>query len=236
MKHIKTYEEKLSHEEKEKYFKDKFDLYPKKIRKDITYLSEKQGSGYVKYIIETIDYYHMTEEQIHNLRLAVEYDYLDYKDYRDVISIIINSLPYLNNEDYENAIKNNSLSIDSTKQRKFKLAFQKNFKTKIIDISEPYPIAAYKKWFDVNKHDTFNTHDLDEIIGEIPKEYPFGKKYIVGKGRYRGDDNKTLWEKFKNTKRESEFIKVYDESDIHILTPSEIEIIKTKEDVKKFNL
>jgi len=61
---------------------------------------------------------------------------------------------------------------------------------------------------------------------------------LVGNGRYRGDtgSDKTLWENFINTKRESEFIKVHDENKLHILTDDEIDTIKSREEAKRYNI
>jgi len=212
-KYIKTYEEHEEHN------------YPENIRKDIIYLADAQGTGNVGYIIDVIDYYNLTEEQIHNLRLSVDYSYINYQDYRYIVNHIINF---------------NDVG-DSIAEGKFKLSYEKNFKTKVINLTEPYMIVhtnENSRKFDLYKCETLNSHDLSEIIGEIPKEYPFGKKYLLGLGRYRGkfNNNKALWEIYKDTERESQFIEVYDEENIHILTDDEIEIINMKENIKKYNL
>lgn len=195
-------------------------------KNDIKYLAEKQGAiidWSTKYVLQTINYFNITEEQIHNLRLAVEYGYLYYQDYRDIVNSIIH---------YGYVSSSNYLS-----ERKFKAAFEKNFKDKIVKIKKPYPICVetFKGLKSVNDLNSFQVND---IIGEIPKEYPFDKKYVVGMGRYRGEneDKKSLWEKFKGTKRESEFIKIFDEKNIYILTEKDIENIEIKSQADKYNL
>jgi len=77
MKYLKTYEAKW---ETLKWSRD-----------DLDYLSKTQGAGIIRYIEEVMEYYKMDNEQLHNLRLAVEYNYLFYKDFRDVVSEIINN-------------------------------------------------------------------------------------------------------------------------------------------------
>ena len=191
---------------------------------DIEYLAKIQGTGYTKYIQKAIDYFKMSDEQIHNLRLAVEYDYLYFRDFGDVINNILNGRSWASTQN----------------ERKFKMSYEKDFRTKIIEIKKPYPIC-YLTWnkypFDINKHKDLDSFELNDIIGEIPAEYPFGKKYLIGKGRYRCvPDYKTLWEQFRNTNRESEFIKVIDEQSLHILTDEEIEKIELVETTNKLNL
>jgi len=194
---------------------------------DILYLSRMQGSKDISYIKETIDHYKMTTGQIHNLQLAVEYNYLPREDFRNVVNEIINSQDvwhYLESE------------------KMFKIAYEKNFKTKIKKIKKPYPIC-YITWnkykLDPIQYNDLNSFDYNDIIGEIPAEYPFEKKYLVGKGRYRSksnDDNKTLWEKFRNTNRESEFIEVIDEKNLYILTKTDIDKIEIITNANKYNL
>lgn len=61
MKYIKTYESVV-------------DIF--EIPSDIKYLAGVQGTGQIKYIQQAIDYFKMSDEQIHNLKIAVEYNYL----------------------------------------------------------------------------------------------------------------------------------------------------------------
>ena len=216
MKYIKTFENK------DKILED----FSEKAKLDITYLAEKQGTGLewsIGYVLKTINYFNLTEEQIHNLRLAVEYGYLYYRNYRDVINNIIN-LGYIS-------------SLDYWTERKFRIAFETNFKDKIIEIKKPYPICV-QKFKGLKSINDLNSHKANEIIGEIPKEYPLDKKYVVGLGRYRGDneDRKCLWENFINTKRESEFIKVFDEKEIYILSEKDIEDIEIVSQADKYNI
>lgn len=219
MKHLKQYES------------IKKDIQQLEI--DIKYLTN-MSSGYRDYIMKTIDYYKLTEEQIHNLKLAVEYNYLDRHDYSNVINEIINS---------------NDVWHSLTSERKFKDAYETNFKTKIIDLPKPYQIACTNR-FANNLHPylskniedihSLNTHSLFDVIGKIPGYTyitKFETKYLVGIGRYKNEqDNKTLWERYQNTKRESEFIKIYNESDLYILTEKDIEYIETKEIANKYNI
>ena len=213
MKYIKTFENKT-------------------VNKDIVYLAKKQssysGSKSREYVEEVIEYYKMTDEQIHNLRLAIEYEYLDFNDFRNILALIINS----------NKTDTDRIWTYFDSEKKLKKAYQENFKTKIINIEEPYPIC-YLTWnkykWDSTQYD-LESFDFNDIIGEIPKEYPFGKKYLIGKGRYRGDDDTTLWEKYKDTKRESEFIKVVDEKNIYILTEDDIKNCKVINTAKNYNL
>ena len=113
-------------------------------------------------------------------------------------------------------------------------AYESNFKDKIEYLPKPYQIARHKKWKleDTNELDSFHLFD---IIGKIPTI--FGVKYFAGEGRYRNEkDNLTLWERFKNTARESEFIKAYDENDLIILTPEDIEYLEAKSTAHKYNI
>lgn len=211
MKYIKSYEAQEVKETQEEL--------------DIRYLTRVQGAGQISYIKEIIEYYKLTTEQIHNLKLAVDYHYLDRDDFTNVVNQIINS---------------GYVWHYTESERKFKIAYATNFKSKIIKLKKPYQIG-YLTWnkykLDINQHHDLNSHDYNDIIGEIPKEYPFGKKYIIGRGRYRSEkDNKTLWETYKNTKRESEFIQVVDEKDIYILTQQDIENIEAIQSQNKYNL
>ena len=226
MRYIKTYESKVKLSKRDE---------------DIEYLVKIQGTGYVKYIIQVIDFYKMTDEQIHNLKIAVEYRYLPQEDFKNVVSEIINF---------------NKVWHSTSSERAFKIAYEKDFRKKIIRIKKPYPIC-YKTWnrypFEINKkyfdhetdsyinkffYDNLETGDFNDVIGEIPPEYPFDKRYLVGEGRFRGSTgtDKTLWEEFKGKKRESDFIRVFEEKDIHILTEDEIDIIKMRGNAEKYNL
>lgn len=193
------------------------------LEKDINYLSSKLSYQSVDYVKETIEYYKMSDEQIHNLKLAVEYGYLYYEDYRNVVGQVINSKS-----------ESDRVWLYRESERKFKDAYESNFKNKIIKIKKPYPIARYinYKLDDINGLNSFNLYD---VIGKIPTK--FGNKYLAGKGRYRNDKtDKTLWEEFKNTKRESEFIRVYNESELVLLTDKDIEYLQLKEKTDKYNL
>ena len=144
----------------------------------------------------------------------------------------------MNYEFNEVTIMSNQLSTYERKMqdKKFKTAYESNFKNKVIKCEKPYKICArHKSTLD---SDDLYSHDFDEIIGEIPKEYPFGKKYLVGSGRFRGknNDGETLWEHFKNTKRESEFIGVIDEDKLIILTDKDIENIEMRSTANKYNI
>jgi hypothetical protein len=212
MKYIKTYDSNT--------YDTKFNSYSQKIQDDISYLAKKQGTGTIRYIIETIIRYKLTVEQIHNLKLAIEYCYLDVDDFKNVV----NDSTWYNNS-----------------ERLFKIAYEKNFEEKIKKIKKPYPICfiTWNKYpLNIQLHYDLNSHDFSDVIGEIPSEYPFGKKYLVGLGRYRSENNngKTLWEHFKNKKRRSDFIRVFDEKEIYILTPNDIEAIEIGSAANKYNL
>jgi len=192
---------------------------------DIVYLSKSQGTGIISYIEEVINHYKINDEQIHNLKLAVEYSYLSREDFGNVVSQIINS---------------GDVWLYRDSEKKFIKAYEKNFKTKIIEIEKPYPIC-YVTWnkykWDITQNNELNSYIFDDIIGEISAEYPFDKKYVIGKGRYRSKgNNKTLWEEYRNTKRESEFIQVRDEKNLYILTKTDIDNIKIVKDTKKYNI
>lgn len=217
MKYIKTYESTDKKETEEE--------------KDIKYLSRGQssqsGTEARKYVEEVIEYYKLTAEQIHNLKLAIDYNYLSRDDFGTVLNSVIN-LGYMSH-------------YIGDSERKFKIAYNKNFKTKIIKIKKPYPIG-YLTWnkypLKITAAHDLNSHDFNDLIGEIPAEYPVSKKYVIGRGRYRGElnDRKSLWEQYKNTKRESEFIQVVNEKDLYILTPKDIEEIEIMQNQNKYNL
>ena len=224
MKYIKTYEASIF--DNDNTFNTEEDIY---------YIAHKQGSwsgdAAERYVKEVIEYYKMTPEQINNLRLALEYNYLKFDDFRSILGLIINS------------DKDNRVWTYFDSEKKLKIAFKTNFKTKIINIQKPYPIG-YLTWnrykWNIKHYNDLEGFDFSDIIGEIPKEYPFSKKYIVGNGRYRSENrNKrmtTLWEDYKNTKRESEFIKVVDENEIYILTPEDIKQCELIKNADKYNI
>lgn len=216
MKYIKNFESD------DKILED----FSTKSKNDIMYLAKKHGTTIdwsIKYVLQTINYFDITEDQIHNLRLAVEYGYLYYQDYRDIISSVIH-FGYID-------------TSYRLSESKFRAAFEKNFKDKIVKNKKPYPICV-ETFKGLKSVKDLNSSDVNDIIGEIPKEYPFDKKYVVGMGRYRGknEDSKTLWEEFKGTTRESDFIKIFDEKYVYILTEKNIEYIKIKSQADKYNL
>jgi len=192
------------------------------INKLTTFLSSGSGKHSEEYLKQVINHYNMTDDEVHNLRLAVEYGYLYYSDFRTVVSDII-TFGYV--------------WTDKLSERKFKFAYEFNFKNKINYFKSPYIICTSYRPYN-NESSDINSFDFDEIIGEIPKEYPFGKKYLIGKGRYRGEYNndETLWEEYLNTKRESEYIKVLDEDKVFILTDDDINNINMRKNAKKFNI
>lgn len=213
MKYIKTYEK----------------IKPTTLDQDIDYLVKELSYQSIDYIKEVIEYYKMTEEQIHNLRLAVQYSYLTLVDYRNVVGQVINS-----KREYPDRVWHYTDS-----ERKFKDAYDSNFKDKIKYLPKPYQIARHKnhKLEYINELDSFNLFD---IIGIIPGHTfisKFETKYLAGDGRYRNDkDGLTLWERYRNTDRESEFIKIWNESELVILTPEDIEYLEAKSNAKKYNL
>ena len=71
MKYIRTYENIL-------------------VDSDIKYLADRQGTGIVEYIQKMIDFYKMSNEQLHNLKLSIEYKYLSVVDFSNVVGEIIN--------------------------------------------------------------------------------------------------------------------------------------------------
>ena len=216
-----------------KYLKSYENTQQKTDQDDLYYITKQQSSysgEYAShYVDEVVKYYNMTEEQIHNLRLAIEYKYLDFNDFRNILNLIINS-------DKKDRIWTN---FDS--EKKLKAAFNTNFKTKIKPVKKPYPIC-YKTWnkrqWNINQYNDLESFDFNDIIGEIPKEYPFDKKYIIGQGRYRSDNNnyRTLWEEYQYTYRESEFINAIDEKNIYILTPEDIENCNLIQNANKYNI
>ena len=181
-----------------KYLKSYENIYKitqqKTKQDDIFYISKQQssysGEYASSYVDEVVEYYKMTEEQIHNLRLAIEYKYLDFRDFRNILGLIINS------------DKTDRIWSFFDSENRLKAAFNTNFKTKIKPVEKPYPIC-YKTWnkytWNINKYNELESIDFNDIIGEIPKEYPFDKKYIIGQGRYRSDNNnyRTLWEEIR---------------------------------------
>ena len=214
-----------------KYLKSYENTQPKTKQDDIFYISQSSYSGEYasNYVDEVVKYYNMTEEQIHNLRLAIEYKYLDFRDFRNILGLIINS------------DKTDRIWSFFDSENRLKAAFNTNFKTKIKPVEKPYPIC-YKTWnkytWNINKYNELESIDFNDIIGEIPKEYPFDKKYIIGQGRYRSDNNnyRTLWEEYQYTYRESEFINAIDEKNIYILTPEDIENCNLIQNANKYNI
>jgi len=193
-----------------------------RLETDIKYLSNIQGTQKDEYIVDVIEHYKMTNEQVHNLKSAVQYNYLNYKDFRNVVNEVINF---------------DHVWSEILSEKKFKVAYESNFKNKIIECDKPYKICVKNKYYLESISDLYS-FDLNDIIGEISKEYPFGKRYVIGQGRYRGNDNnrETLWEEFRGTKRESEFIKVFDEDQIIILTDEDIKNIEMRSNANKYNL
>lgn len=218
MKHLKTYES----------------IRDNGISYNIRYLADKLSSSSsasfrleaVNYIKKVIDYYKMTDDEVFNLSIAVESRYLDFDIFKTVVSEI-------------NKSEQDDIYIYHLIERKFKIAYKSNYRKKIIKHNKPYIICTRFK-SNITDNDDINGFNFDEIIGEIPAEYPFGKKYVIGEGRYRGDSNndKTLWEKYRNTNRYYEFIKIVDADSKHlfILTETEIEEIKMRGIAKKYNI
>jgi hypothetical protein len=181
-------------------------IFSGQINKDIDYLIDRSNTR-KEYLLITFEYYGMTEEQIHNLRLAYQYDYLPHDDFKNVINSTINDL-----------------SIPTISDRNFKKSFESNFKKRIKWESKPYKVCytTWGKW--KFEGESITPDSINEIIGEVDG------KYVIGKGVYRGysDNRKSLWEEYKGTKRESEFVEVIDPKNVHVIPETEYKEIRKR--------
>lgn len=174
--------------------------FSKEVQQDIKYLHSYVHPSSLDIIIE---HFNLTDDQIHNLRIAHEYNYIDKSVFSDTINNTINDFP-----------------LNASTENEFKKAFESDFRKRIKWRKPPYKVMHRWNSYDKNTVDEFS---LNEIIGDVDG------KYVIGHGIFRGynRDRKTLWELYKKTRRESEFISVIPSKNVNIIDDDELkEILK----------